>query len=150
MAAIRRERSARTSSDHDGRVRTMETARDVSSGTGAQEPRVSRRARRMASGHVIRKAAASLFLEKGYHDTSMDDIAEAARIPKQTIYTLFADKEALFADLVFAGADRVDEFVQGLVQAARDAPNARTALRELGRRYVHTVGVTVFLAAYGG
>jgi TetR/AcrR family transcriptional repressor of mexJK operon len=93
----------------------------------------------MASGDVIREAAAALFLEKGYHHTSMDDVAAAARISKQTIYTHFADKEALFTDLVFGNADRADEFAQGLVQAVRDATDARTALRELGRRYIHIV-----------
>jgi TetR/AcrR family transcriptional regulator, mexJK operon transcriptional repressor len=69
----------------------------------------------------------------------MDDIAAAAHISKQTIYTHFADKEALFADLVLGNTDRVDAFVQSAVQSVRDAPDARTALHQLARGYIHIV-----------
>jgi TetR/AcrR family transcriptional repressor of mexJK operon len=123
--------------------RSLHTRQIGSSGsTGAEQEELEppRRARRLASGSVIREAAAALFLEKGYQGTSMDDIAAAARISKQTIYTHFADKETLFADLVLGNTDRVDEFVQSLVQAAHDAADVPTALRQLARRYIHIVG----------
>src|SRR5690242_20479659 len=75
------------------------------------EPARPRRAGRLASGGAIREAAAALFLENGYQGTSMDDIAAAAQVSKQTIYTHFLSKEALFADLVLGNAERVEEFV---------------------------------------
>lgn len=65
-----------------------------------------KRARRLRSGGAIREAAAALFLEKGYQGTSMDDVAAAAGVSKQTIYTHFANKEVLFADLVLGTAER--------------------------------------------
>lgn len=136
MTAVQRGRSGRTVSD-DGPEHSAESASDL-----AAEPQESpspRRARRMASGDVIRDAAAALFLEKGYQGTSMDEIAAAAHISKQTIYTHFADKETLFADLVLGNADRVDEFVQSLVQGVRATPDVAQALQQLARSYVHIV-----------
>jgi TetR/AcrR family transcriptional regulator, mexJK operon transcriptional repressor len=47
-------------------------------------------------------AAERLFLRKGYHATTMDDVAAAAAVSKKTIYQAFASKEALFRALVQA------------------------------------------------
>jgi len=139
MRATRQSRSAQTTTGTDAPGRSTGTEGDVAPGPEPQDAQPPRRARRMASGDVIREAAAAIFLEKGYQGTSMDEIAAAAHISKQTIYTHFADKETLFADLVLGNTDRVDEFVQSLVQAVHDAPDARTVLRDLARRYIHTV-----------
>jgi TetR/AcrR family transcriptional repressor of mexJK operon len=45
----------------------------------------------------------------------------------------------LFRDLVLGNADRVDEFAESLMHAVRDARDTRSALRDVARRYVHTV-----------
>lgn len=97
------------------------------------EPR--RRAGRLVSGGAIKEAATALFLEKGYQATSMDDIAAAAQVSKQTIYTHFANKEALFADLVLGNAARVDDFVAEIAATAHEKDLA-AALRKIARRYV--------------
>jgi TetR/AcrR family transcriptional repressor of mexJK operon len=100
------------------------------------EPR--RRAGRLVSGGAIKEAATGLFLEKGYQATSMDEIAAAAQVSKQTIYTHFANKEALFADLVLGNAARVDDFVAEIAAAA-DSADVASALRKVARRYIHFV-----------
>lgn len=92
----------------------------------------------MASGGVIREAAAALFLERGYQSTSMDDIAAAARVSKQTIYTHFADKQELFADLVLGNAERVDAFLSTMADTLRGT-EAEAGLRRFARLYVHFV-----------
>ena len=97
------------------------------------EPR--RRAGRLVSGGAIKDAATALFLEKGYQATSMDDIAAAAQVSKQTIYTHFANKEALFADLVLGNAARVDDFVAEIAHTAM-AEEMPAGLRKIARRYV--------------
>jgi TetR/AcrR family transcriptional repressor of mexJK operon len=48
----------------------------------------------------IIKAASDLFAYRGYDGTSMDMIAEAANVSRQTIYNQFESKEALFQALV--------------------------------------------------
>ncbi len=98
-----------------------------------------RRAGRLASGGAIREAAARLFLEKGYQGTSMDDVAAAAQVSKQTIYTHFESKEKLFADLVLGNAETVDAFVATLGPALETSDDLAAALRALARRYLHTV-----------
>lgn len=97
-----------------------------------------KRAGRLASGSAIRDAAASLFLEKGYLGTSMDDVAAAAKVSKQTIYTHFANKEELFADLVLANAGRVDEFA-GALAAALKEEDLEAGLQKAARMYVRFV-----------
>lgn len=47
-------------------------------------------------------AAERLFLRKGYHATTMDEVASAAGVSKKTIYQAFVSKEALFRALVQA------------------------------------------------
>src|SRR6266581_146211 len=91
--------------------------------------RARRRAGRLASKGAIREAAAALFLEKGYQGTSMDDVAGAAQISKQTIYTHFANKEELFADLVLGNAERVDEFVGTMAETIDGAANLEEGMR---------------------
>lgn len=93
----------------------------------------------MASEGVIRDAAASLFLEQGYSGTSMDEIASAAQVSKQTIYTHFANKEDLFARLVLGNADRVDEFVATISQMLSEPADLEASLRRLAVRYLRFV-----------
>lgn len=67
---------------------------------------------------AILDAATTLFLRDGYQATSMDQIAAAAAVSKQTVYKQFADKQSLFreivADTVAEVADPVAEQVAGL------------------------------------
>jgi TetR/AcrR family transcriptional repressor of mexJK operon len=66
----------------------------------------------------------------------MDEIAAAAHVSKQTIYTHFASKEELFADLVLANAERVDEFLAIIDQTLSDPVDLPAALRRLARQYL--------------
>ncbi|AMJ61329.1 TetR/AcrR family transcriptional regulator [Bosea sp. PAMC 26642] len=46
--------------------------------------------------HAITKAASEMFLAEGFERASLDQIAHRAGVSKQTIYSHFADKKALF------------------------------------------------------
>jgi TetR/AcrR family transcriptional regulator, mexJK operon transcriptional repressor len=93
----------------------------------------------MASRGAIREAAAALFLEKGYQATSMDDIAAAAQVSKQTIYTHFANKEELFSDLVLGNVDRVEAFVGTIATTAQATADLEASLRQLAGTYLRFV-----------
>jgi TetR/AcrR family transcriptional repressor of mexJK operon len=69
----------------------------------------------------------------------MDEIAAAARISKQTIYTHFRSKEQLFADLVLANTERVEEFAVALIRTFREADGLEDGLRRVARMYAGVV-----------
>ncbi|MEZ5892612.1 MAG: TetR/AcrR family transcriptional regulator [Parvularculaceae bacterium] len=83
-----------------------------------------------AKDEAILQAAGDLFLERGY-SVSIDDIAAAANVSKQTVYARFASKEELFEAVVRAGAD---ELVGALFSAGKPERIA-DALIALGMRY---------------
>src|ERR1700730_2823413 len=52
--------------------------------------------RRAATTEAILKAGRRLFGEQGFAATTMDEIADAARVAKGAVYHHFATKEAVF------------------------------------------------------
>lgn len=50
-------------------------------------------------------AGMELFADRGYHGTSIRDVAERAGVKSATLYTHFASKEEILARLVFIGHD---------------------------------------------
>lgn len=51
---------------------------------------------------AIIAAATRLFLKNGFGNTSMDDVARAAKVTKQTVYAHFKNKDRLFGDIIAA------------------------------------------------
>src|SRR5205085_3187052 len=78
---------------------------------------------------IIMDAAEEVFIEKGYHDASMDEIAARAGIAKGTLYQHFPGKE----DLVFALFERsLELFEQAVEQVATAADmTARARLERI-------------------
>jgi AcrR family transcriptional regulator len=64
----------------------------------------------------ILNAAGETFIRYGFRKTSMDDVARAAGLSRQSLYAYFPTKEALFRDVV-----------QHLVAATREAGRAALA-----------------------
>jgi AcrR family transcriptional regulator len=59
----------------------------------------------------ILAAARKVFVERGFEGASIDEIAEAARAGKPTIYARFGDKRALFTEVVTRDVlSRITEF----------------------------------------
>lgn len=71
-------------------------------------------------------AARTLFLEKGYLATSMQEIADAAGLRKASIYHHFADKEALFSAIVLEEFDTSWSRLAAIID--QDRPLAETLL----------------------
>jgi AcrR family transcriptional regulator len=67
----------------------------------------------------ILDAAQQLFLERGFHSTSIDEIAETAPASKPTIYAHFPGKEALFTAVV-------GRTINGLTNFEGFTPQGRT------------------------
>jgi AcrR family transcriptional regulator len=67
---------------------------------GVRRPRRSQEARTKRSRAQILAAALKLFSRRGYHGTSIRDIAQAARASTGNVYHQFPDKEAIFTALI--------------------------------------------------
>ena len=62
---------------------------------------------------AILDAALTAFSQKGYHATSLDDIAGEAGVSTALIYELFASKQELHADLIARNARELTQRVAG-------------------------------------
>ncbi|MGD9368256.1 MAG: TetR/AcrR family transcriptional regulator [Desulfobacteraceae bacterium] len=60
-----------------------------------------------AKNKQIIKAATKIFARKGFHRAKMDEIAEAAKVAKGTLYYHYAGKSKLFAATVTAGMEEI-------------------------------------------
>ncbi len=79
----------------------------------------------------ILRVAANIFSERGYHGTTLDDIAAAAKISRRSFYSYFASKDDLLRHIY-------DEVITASMMAAKriaaeDIP-AREKLRHLIRQ----------------
>jgi TetR/AcrR family transcriptional regulator, mexJK operon transcriptional repressor len=64
---------------------------------------------------TVLEAAAKVFLSGGYLGASMDEIADLAGVSKQTVYTYFSNKEALFAAMASALSNEANDRVHNNV-----------------------------------
>lgn len=74
--------------------------------------------------------AARIFTKKGFHKTTVDEIAAAVGVSKGTIYNHFKNKEDLYLAIFQEG---VDIFHQQLVKAAAGPADPKEKLRRLIR-----------------
>jgi AcrR family transcriptional regulator len=81
--------------------------------------------RRAATTEAILKAGRRLFGEQGFAATTMDDIAEAARVAKGAVYHHFATKETVF-EAVFDQVSR--DLVLEIDRAARTERDVLAAM----------------------
>ncbi len=105
------------------------------------EPMGRRERKKAATRQALADAALRLFLERGYDQVSIRDIAEAADVSTTTLFKHFPGKEALVFD-----ADSDHE--AALVAAVRERPDGRSlpaALRDhILRSHVETLADPAF------
>src|ERR1700690_1228206 len=76
--------------------------------------------------------ACDLFARTGYHETSMDDIAEAAGVTKPVLYQHFPSKRALYGELL---DDTGRRLLDRLAEATSRATSGRERVEEGFRAY---------------
>ena len=64
--------------------------------------------------------ALSVFAAKGFHDTSMNDIAEAAGVTKPVVYQHYESKRALFLAIIDHVGDRMIEVLTAATSGLED------------------------------
>jgi AcrR family transcriptional regulator len=85
-----------------------------------------RERKKQQTRRAIAEAAKRLFLERGFDQVSVADVARAADVSEQTVFNYFPTKE----DLVF---ERMDTFEHELLAAVRNRPEGEPALHAFVR-----------------
>ncbi|AJW99564.1 bacterial regulatory s, lacI family protein [Burkholderia gladioli] len=102
---------------------------------------------------AIVEAATSLFAEQRYDMVTMEDVAAKAGVSKMTVYSHFADKEALLEDVVRGVSDRM---TRGLSYVGSEKLPLRERLTDIGTAFltvminVHVTGIAHSLPMSSG
>lgn len=81
----------------------------------------------------ILAGAKSVFLERGYEGTSVEEIARRAQVSKGTIYNYFPDKQTLFAAVVNGECQKQS---QRIFEIDRNGEDIETLLRDIALHFV--------------
>src|SRR3984885_16007768 len=104
--------------------------------------RNSRQRTRDVKREAVIRAAARAFSERGYHNTSIDEIAAALNVTKPTIYYYVANKEQLLLECILTGLERV---LEPFRRPRPSGVSAREQLNEIIRHYAQAIA-----SEYGG
>src|SRR5262249_31186424 len=87
------------------------TSSDASPDARSEPPVPIRRPRREEVRRRLLEAAAETFLEKGYLDSTLDDIARRAGLSKGAVYSNFASKQEIVRLLLERRIERMHEII---------------------------------------
>src|ERR1700754_784695 len=102
-----------------------------------------REAKKRETRQLISDHATRLFIERGFEDTTISDIAAAARVAKKTVTNYFARKEDL-------ALDHADEFVATLARTVTDRPQGETPFAALRRTFLAATATQDPVAGFAG
>ena len=98
----------------------------------------------------ILEAALLCFNEKGYHKTSIDDIALKGKISKGGIYYHFKSKDELFLKLFHFRLEKYTEQLKSYIQEESDpVKRIRILIKKWGLILLSLKGGKVFILQYG-
>ncbi len=92
----------------------------------------------------ILEAAAKIFSEKGFHATSMQDIADAVHLQKASLYHHFPSKQEILVDILDRALDLINNRLE--IVRARDL-SADKKLKQAMVSYLDTITENQTLAA---
>ena len=92
--------------------------------------RLSRGERKTRTRAELIRAARGVFLRRGFHGASLDEIAEEAGYTKGAVYSNFAGKDDLYLALLEA---HYEERADAYIAMMREEPSFDDAIRAVGR-----------------
>jgi AcrR family transcriptional regulator len=101
-------------------------------GASPWKPSTERARDREVKRDAVILAAARAFKERGYHNTTLDDIAAYLNVTKPTIYYYLSNKEQILFECFRAGLGQI---IEGFDDLARSKASGREKLITLMRRY---------------
>lgn len=87
---------------------------------------------------AVLRVAAQAFAERGFHRTSLDDVAERLNVTKPTIYHYVRSKDEILFECVRIGLERLDAAAAS-AQAKRSGGSGLERLMVLWTEYAHIV-----------
>lgn len=78
--------------------------------------------RRFRRRDEILRTATDLFSEKGYHELTMEEIAEGMGVSKGTIYNYFSSKENLYLEILKESFEAIEALLHEEVENSDPAP----------------------------
>ena len=108
--------------------------------TGFDERRRAARTAVFASQRErMLEAMVAAVAEKGYHATTVADVAERARVSRRTFYEQFEDKDACFLAAFDIGAEYLTGLIASESEAATNQDDWRGMVRGLLETYLRTL-----------
>src|SRR4029453_7169904 len=77
----------------------------------------------------LTRTAARLFAERGFHGTSMGDLADALGVQKGSLYSLTGSKQELLFQAMREGAEAFHAALDAIPEDTRGVERVRLALR---------------------
>ena len=115
-------------------TKNITTASFESTDTDTQAVKIKvGRPKNLQKRQQILTAASDLFLQQGFSTSSMDNVAQRAGVSKQTVYSHFANKEALFTAVI---QHKVDEYQLDGETARCQELALDTRLKNIAQRFV--------------
>lgn len=104
---------------------------------------------REAKVGLILDAARTVFAEKGFHDSRLEDIAAAAGFSKASLYNYYPDKETIFLSLANRDFDRMiaalkADRAENMTFSTGLEKSIRTALTFFGENFAFFLALTTF------
>ncbi len=91
---------------------------------------------RRARADLILDSAEKLFVEKGYADTAINDIAEDADFGRTSIYQYFGGKEDIYLRVLERYTDQLTDRVRAAAATAETVRDMVTSFLEVLRRFI--------------
>ena len=82
----------------------------------------SYRSKRIRRKKEIMQTAAQLFSGKGYHDVTMDEIANTVGVAKGTLYLYFESKEKLYLEILEDRYEAIESLLEKEIEKSNTAP----------------------------
>ncbi|WP_159580494.1 TetR/AcrR family transcriptional regulator [Alteromonas sp. KUL106] len=86
--------------------------------------------------HMILHAASCLFLKEGFANTSMDTVAKESGVSKQTVYSHFDSKDALFKAAITSKCQSYQLDTQQLVSSTANSLSLTECLIKVGSQFI--------------
>ena len=99
-------------------------------------PFETRRRARDEKREAVLRTAVALFLEQGYHRTTLNDVAERLNITKPALYNYFGGKDEILFECWAIGNERVDDCI---TEIAAGGGKGLEKLRKLIVRYAEVM-----------